>query len=313
MWHKNTTPKIRIKNVKSDISLTLFALPTMVYIFIFSYIPLVGLIIAFKDYNAIQGIFGSPWTSKFGFNHFFNFITLPNFKMILKNTLSISVVSLVVNMIFPIILALFVNEIKSTAFKNTVKTISYAPYFISTVVVVGMLFAFCDVDSGILSKIVSNIKGESVDLMSSASAFLPIYIISGLWQGLGWSSIIYIGTLANVDPCLHEAAVIDGASRMKRIWHINLPSIVPMAIVLLIMSVGSILSVGFDKAYLMRTAGNLEVSQIISTYSYEVSLFSKIPQYSYATAIGLFNSIINIILLFGANFLARKFSESSLW
>ena len=304
---KLTRPKFK------NVTLYLFLLPSVVYVFIFCYIPMGGLIIAFKDYNAIQGLFGSPWAGMGGFEHFYNFVTLPNFWQIIQNTLVISVTSIVFNTILPIILALIVNEIICKWFKNVVKTISYAPYFISTVVVVGMLFTFCDVESGIVTNIVALFGAEDVDLMNSTAAFLPLYIISGLWQGLGWWSIIYMGALANVDPALHEAAVIDGAGRLRRIWEINLPAILPMTIIMLIMSVGNMLNVGFEKVYLMKTAGNSPVSQIISTYTYEVSLMAMLPQYSFATAIGLFNSIINIILLASANFIAKHVSQTSLW
>lgn len=301
--------KVKIKNL----SLYLLMLPTVVYVILLHYLPMAGLVIAFKDYNSFQGIFGSSWASMFGFQHFYNFITMPNFWPIMANTLFLSVYSIVLNTVLPIILALFVNEIQHKWAKKTVQTISYAPYFISTVVVVGMLFSFSSIESGVFNRIIEFFGGNPSNLMESSFWFSTIYVVSGLWQGLGWWAIIYIGTLSNVDQSLHEAAVIDGANRMKRIWHINVPTILPMAIIMFIMSIGNMLNVGFEKVYLMQTSGNLTMSEIISTYVYRVSLMSKIPQYSYATAIGMFNSVINIVLLLIANAISRKAGETSLF
>lgn len=305
----NGKKKIKVKNL----SLYLLMLPTVIYVLLLHYLPMGGLIIAFKDYNSFQGIFTSPWADMFGFRHFYNFIMTPNFWQIMANTLIISVYSIVVNTVLPIVLALFINEIRLKWAKHTIQTISYAPYFISTVVVVGMLFSFSDIETGIFNRIITMFGGNPSNIMESSIWFSTIYVISGLWQGLGWWAIIYIGTLANVDQCLHEAAVIDGAGRMQRIWHINVPTILPMAIIMFIMSIGNMLNVGFEKVYLMQTNGNLTLSEIISTYVYRVSLMAKIPQYSYATAIGLFNSLINIILLIVANTISKKAGETSLW
>lgn len=310
---KNRISKKNILSGKKNLSLYLLIMPAVIYVILLHYMPIFGLFIAFKDYNSYQGIFGSPWAGMMGFEHFITFIKLPNFWLIMRNTLILSVYSIVLNTVLPIILALFINEIRSKIFKKTVQTISYAPYFISTVVVVGMLFSFCDVESGILNSIGAIFGIETINLMESAFWFPTIYVVSGLWQGLGWWAIIYIGTLANVDQSLHEAAVLDGAGRLKRIWYVNVPVILPMAIIMFIMSLGNMLSVGFEKVYLMQTSANLTTSEIISTYVYRVSLMAKIPQYSYATAIGLFNSVINIILLITANFISRKVSATSLW
>ena len=311
--------KRKIKdNVKSffkrdNIYLWLLMLPTLIYIFIFHYIPLGGLVMAFKNFNAIDGIWGSEWAGMGGFEHFWFFITLPDFWRILKNTLVLSIYSIALNTVLPIILALFINEIRSKGYKKVVQTISYAPYFVSVMVVVGMLFAFSNYDSGIINRVITALGGQRISLMESADLFPHVYVISGLWQGLGWWAIIYVGTLANVDMSLHEAAIMDGAGRLKRVWHINFPTIVPMAVIMFILSIGNMLSIGFEKVYLMQTAGNLPTSKIISTYVYEVTFSSHFPQYSYATAIGLFNSVINITLLCSANFISRKLGETSLW
>ena len=310
---KQKTKKKKFKFKKGDWSLLTFLIPTVVYVFLLHYLPMGGLVIAFKDYNPYQGIFGSPWASNYGLEHFYYFITLPNFWHIIFNTLFISLYSIIVNTIFPIILALIINEVRIKWFKKTVQTVSYAPYFISVVVLVGMLFSFTDLETGIINSIIKAFGGTPSNLMENAALFTTIYVVSGLWQGLGWWSIIYVGILASVDPELHEAAVMDGASRVKRMWHINLPAILPVAIIMLILSIGNMLTVGFEKVYLMQTSGNITASEVISTYVYRVSLSALIPQYSYATAIGLFNSIISVILLVSANKISSKLNETSLW
>ena len=306
-------PKKRSFANKIGLVLILMALPTVVYIFVFHYMPLEGLVIAFKDYNSFQGMFNSPRTSMGGFQHFYNFVTSPNFWEILKNTLVLSVLSILFNSFLPIIFALFLNEIRAKGYKKAVQLIMYAPYFISTVVLVGMLFAFFDADSGIFTNILVSLGFERQNLMENPDAFAMIYVLSGVWQGLGWWSIVYMGTLANVDPNLHDAAIIDGAGRFRRIFYINLPAIVPMAVIMFIMSIGNILNVGFEKVWLMQLSTNLSTSEIISTYVYRISFPSfGLPQFSYATAIGLFNSVINIIILWGANFISKKVSNNSL-
>lgn len=307
-------PKPRSLWSKLGMTLFLMALPTVIYVFIFHYMPLEGLIISFKDYNSFQGTWGSPWTSMGGFKHFYTFVTAPNFWTLMKNTLVLSVLSIVFNSTLPIIYALFLNEVKYKWAKKTVQIIMYAPYFISTVVMVGMLFILFRADTGAITRILMALGFDSTSAMSDPKAFVAIYIISGLWQGLGWWSIVYMGSLANVDPNLHDAAKIDGAGRFRRIFSVNFPSIVPLAIIMLIMSIGNILNVGFEKVYLMYTPGNSVSSEIISTYVYRISFPDYgMPQFSYATAIGLFNSVINIIILIAANFISKKVSDNSLW
>lgn len=307
-------PKAKSLYSKLGITLFLMTLPTIVYIFIFHYMPLEGLLISFKDYNSFQGIFGSPWTSMGGFKHFYTFVTSPNFLSILRNTLVLSLLSIVFNSILPIIYALFLNEVRNKGYKKLIQLIMYAPYFISVVVLVGMLFVFFDVDSGIFTKILVTLGFDQQNMMENPDAFAAIYVISGIWQGLGWWSIVYIGTLSNVDPNLHDAARIDGAGRFRRIFYINLPAIIPLAIIMFIMSIGNVLNVGFEKVYLMQLSTNLSKSEIISTYVYRISFPDYgLPQYSYATAIGLFNSAINIVILCIANFISKKVSHNSLW
>ena len=249
-----------------------------------------------------------------GFKHFYTFVTSPNFLSILRNTLVLSLLSIVFNSILPIIYALFLNEVRNKGYKKLIQLIMYAPYFISVVVLVGMLFVFFDVDSGIFTKILVALGFDQQNMMENPDAFAAIYVISGIWQGLGWWSIVYIGTLSNVDPNLHDAARIDGAGRFRRIFYINLPAIIPLAIIMFIMSIGNVLNVGFEKVYLMQLSTNLSKSEIISTYVYRISFPDYgLPQYSYATAIGLFNSAINIVILCIANFISKKVSHNSLW
>ncbi|MBE7087324.1 MAG: sugar ABC transporter permease [Clostridiales bacterium] len=310
----SSTKKIKTSNPwYKNWTLYLLLVPSVVYIFIFSYLPMLGSVIAFKDYNSYLGLWDSPWAGMAGFQHFVTFVKLPNFWNIIFNTLYISVYSIVLNTILPVILALFVNEIRWKTAKKTVQIISYCPYFISTVVVVGMLFSFSNLESGLFNQIVTLFGGKASNLMESEKIFPHMYVFSGLWQGLGWWSIVYFGALANVDQELHEAAVLDGAGRIQRIIHINVPTILPMVIIMFIMSIGNMLNVGFEKVYLMQTSGNLGASEIISTYVYRVSMGALVPQFSYATAISLFNSVINIILLVIANVISKKVSETSLW
>lgn len=307
-------PKPKSLFTKWQIPLFLMVLPALSYVIIFHYLPLGGLTIAFKDYNSFDGIMKSPWTNMGGFKHFYTFVTSPNFFSILRNTLVLSLASIVFNSLLPIIFALFLNEIPAKKYKRLIQTIMYAPYFISTVVLVGMLFAFFDGDSGIFTRILSVFGFQGGSLMENPDYFAAIYVISGIWQGLGWWSIIYMGTLSNVDPNLHDAAIIDGAGRLRRILYVNLPAIVPLAVTMFIMSIGNVLNVGFEKVWLMQLQTNLSKSDIISTYVYRISFPDYgMPQFSYATAIGLFNSVINIIILVIANQVSKRVSETSLW
>ncbi len=309
---------------KTNLALYGIMLPAFIYVIIFHYLPMFGLVIAFKDYSAFRGIGGSPWAGYGGMKHFFNFVTLPDFWILIKNTLLLSTISLAIGTVLPIIFALLVNEIRGKNYKRLVQTVSYAPYFISTVVVVSMMFIFGNMGDvapdgealsgqGAFNKIIGWFGAKPIAFMEKSNLFIAEYVISGVWQALGWSAIIYVGTLANVDMSQHEAAVIDGASRLQRIIHINLPTIIPIMTIQLIMNVGNILNIGFEKVYLMQTDGNLSASRIISTYVYEVSLDANRPQFSYATAIGMFNSFVSIILLIATNVVCKKVSETSLW
>ncbi|WDH84762.1 ABC transporter permease [Paenibacillus urinalis] len=288
--------------------LYLLFLPVLAYFIIFHYIPMYGVQIAFKDFIANKGIIGSPWV---GFEHFERFFDSFYFWRIIKNTLGIGIYELVVGFPIPIILALMIHELRTGKFRKFVQTVTYMPHFLSTIVMVGMIMMFLSPASGLINVVISLFGGEPISFMTEPGWFKSIYVWSGVWQTMGWSSIIYIAALAGIDPQLHEAARVDGASRLRRIWHINLPGIAPTIIVLLILNMGSILGVGFEKVFLMQNDLNMESSDVISTNVYRSGILGA--QYSFSAAVGLFNSVVNFIMLLTVNRIARKVSSSSLW
>lgn len=298
------------RKMKKSRQLYLLLLPSLIYLGVMCYAPMYGIVIAFFDYIPAVGLQGSKFI---GLDNFARFFDSYYFGMLIKNTLGISLYSLVVNTIVPIILALLINEVKNAKFKKAVQTISYAPYFVSVVVVVGMCYSFLDPDTGVINSIIEMFGGESITFMGENTWFKTVYVLSGLWQGAGWWAIIYIATLSGVDPSLHEAASIDGAGRLQRIWHINIPALVPTIVTLFIMSVGSIMSVGFEKVYLMQNQMNIQSSDIIATYAYRVGLGSATKDFGFATAVGLFNTVVNLVLLISANYVSKKTTEESLW
>lgn len=287
--------------------LYLLALPAVVYVFIFNYMPMYGVVIAFKDFRANKGILGSNWV---GLKHFVRFITYPDFWTIIWNTARISLYSFLM-FPFPVVLALMINELRKPKFKRTVQMITYAPHFISTVVVCEMLKIFLNRSNGLVNNLIELIGGERIAFLEIGSMFPGIYVWSGVWQSIGWDAIIYIAALSSVSPELVEAAIIDGAKRGHIIRHINIPTILPTIIIMLILRCGSILAVGFEKAYLLQNSLNLGYSQIIATYTYEIGLLNA--QFSYSSAIGLFNTLINVVFLIAVNAIARRTSEISLW
>lgn len=282
----------------------------MLYVIIFKYVPMYGVQIAFRDYNVFQGMLDSPWVGVKYFRQFFGSSELPK---LLGNTLTISIYGLVAGMVFPIILALVLNYVSSLRYKKVVQTITYAPYFISTTVMVSMLLSFLAWDGGPVNNLLQSMGLQRIDFLGDPKKFSHLYVWSGIWQFTGYNAIIYIATLASVDPTLHEAAVVDGATKFWRVWHIDLPSIKSTIIILMIMSLGSTLSTGFEKIYLMQNNMNIRASEVIDTYVYKIGLASPIANYSYPTAIGLFQSLVGMILIIGANILARKVGEASLW
>lgn len=298
---------IKKNKVLQNYQLYLMLLPTLIFIFIFCYIPMYGVLMAFQDYTPTAGIWGSEWI---GLEHFSRFITNFRFEEILSNTFILSFVGFLVGFPLPILLALMINALKNRRFQGVVKTVLYAPHFISVVVLVGMLHIFFG-EYGLVNSIIEAFGGENISFFLEESWFRPLFIGSGNWQDMGWSAIIYLAALAGVDPQVHEAAIVDGATRWQRILHVDLPAIFPTVSVMLILSIGSIMGVGHEKVLLMQTGANLGVSEIISTYVYKAGLIDY--DYGYAAAIGLFNSVINVVLLVFANTMAKKFSENSLW
>ena len=291
--------------------LYLFLVIPIVLVFIFNYIPMAGIQLAFKKYNMNLGIMGSPWI---GFDNFKKFFRNYQFWRLLKNTLTLSLYGMLAGFPIPIMLALLLNSMNNLKYKKFIQTVTYMPHFISTVVMVGLIIQVFNPRIGLYGIIYSAVTGNNApDILGSASAFPHIYVLSGVWQSMGWNSIIYMAALAGVDAELHEAAQMDGASKFQRILHIDLPSILPTAIMLLILNAGSIMNIGFEKAFLMQNNLNLRSSEVISTYVYKMGLESATGDYGYATAIGLFNSVINLILIVSVNAVSKKVPEQSLW
>lgn len=297
-----------IKAITNNYQLYIMVLPTLAYFIIFNYIPMYGVQIAFKDFYANLGIWGSPWVE---FKHFERFFNSFRFWMLIDNTLMLQLISLLAGFPFPIILAILLHHLPSKKYGRLVQTVTYAPHFISVVVLVGMLYTFLSPRSGIINIIRNLLDKESILYMARPEWFRPLYILSGIWQGTGWGAIIYLAALSSVSPQLHEAATVDGANKLQRIIHIDLPSIAPTIIILLILNLGKVMNVGFEKAYLMQTAMNLTKSELISTYVYKSGLLDG--QYSFSSAVGLFNSVVNFFLLITVNYISKRVSSTSLW
>jgi putative aldouronate transport system permease protein len=286
----------------------LFIAPAVAYILIFKYVPMVGAQIAFRDYSPTQGIWGSEWV---GLREFSRFINSPNFWILIRNTLSISVLFLTIGFISPITLALALNEVRTGAFKKTVQMVTYAPHFISTVVMSAMIIIFLNPRIGFIGKGVDVFTGKMTDLMGISGAFKYVYVFSDIWQHAGYAAIIYMAALSGISPALYEAAKIDGASRLQKIRHIDFPGILPTVTILLILQAGEIMNVGFEKVYLLQNPLNLPASEIIATYVYKIGIINA--SFSFGAAVGLFNSVINFALLITVNSVARRVTEHSLW
>ncbi len=298
-----------VREIRKNWGLYLLVSIPLLYLILFKYWPMYGVQIAFRNYSPARSIANSPWV---GLKYFQKFMGNYQFKRILGNTIAISLYSLL-TFPLPILLAVLLNYVTRPRFKKTVQMISYMPHFISTVVMVGIILQFLDVRSGMLNMLLTALGREPVNFMAKPAYFRTIYILSGVWQSLGYNSIIYIAALSGVSPELHEAAIVDGANILKRIWHVDLPGILPTISILLIMQCGSILSVGYEKIYLMQNSLNLSVSEIISTYVYKQGIAASMPQYSYATAIGLFVSVVNVIMLLIVNAASNRLSGNSLF
>jgi putative aldouronate transport system permease protein len=299
---------IKWKQLIRNWELYLLISPVVAYFIIFHYLPMYGVQIAFKDFSAVKGIWDSPWVGMKHLNRFFNSYY---FWRLIRNTVEIGVYQLAVGFPIPIILALMINEARAKFFKRFVQTVTYAPHFLSVVVLVGMLYIFLSPSSGILNHLLQLFNLEPIAFLSEPAWFKSIYVWSGVWQEMGWSSIIYLAALSGIDPHLHEAARVDGAGRLRRIWHINLPGIRPTIMILLILSIGSIVSVGFEKIYLMQNDMNMLSSDVIATYVYRSGILGA--QFSFSAAVGLFNAVINFVMLVVVNGIARRAGATSLW
>ncbi len=290
--------------------LHLLLLLPIAWLLLFRYFPMYGAQIAFRDYQASRGIWGSPWV---GLKYFRKFFAYYNCWPVIRNTLTLSLYHLAAGFPVPILLALLINSTRARRLGKTVQVVTYVPHFISTVVMVGIIVQFLSPDLGILARLLRAVGLGADRYLGDPRLFASIYVWSGVWQNAGWGSIVYLAALAGIDPQLHEAAIIDGASRVQRILHIDIPGILSTAVILLILSVGRVMDVGFEKVFLMQNPLNLQASEIISTYVYKVGLASQLPSYSYAAAIGLFNSLINLVLIACVNTAARRLGSTSLW
>ena len=304
------TKKKLSKRIMENWQLYILILPALVYLVIFAYGPMLGITIAFKDFKPHKGIFDSDWV---GLKHFERFFAMNKFKLAFKNTITLSLYSLIAGFPLPIVLAMLLNSCPYLRLKKTVQTVTYAPHFISMVVIVGMLRVFFSPTTGLIGHILRamGLIDGPLMVLTDPGAFAHMYVWSGVWQGMGWSSIIYLGALTGVDPSLHESAVIDGANKLQRILHIDLPAITPTIVVLLVLNCGSIMNVGFEKVFLLQNSLNLSASETIATYVYKVGIQDS--QYSFSTAINLFNSVINFVLLIIVNSISRALGETALW
>ncbi|MFC4321207.1 ABC transporter permease [Litchfieldia salsa] len=299
--------KTIVNTFKRDYQLWLLVLPAVICVIIFNYIPMYGIQLAFREYDFTAGLTGGEWV---GFKYFEQFINSHMFSDLLRNTLTLSITTIVIGFPAPIILALLINQIRWKRGKKILQTTVYLPHFISIVVLVGLLNVLLSPSTGIIGLLAKNL-GFDVNLLASTSTFVPVYVLSDIWQHVGWNSIIYLAALASVDPQLYDAAKIDGANRWQIIRNVEIPAIIPTIIILMILNMGSIISTGFEKIFLMQNSLNLPVSEVIETYVYKIGIISN--QFSYAAAIGLFNTVINFALLLTMNYIAKRTSKISLW
>ena len=301
--------KKAVRRVLSKWQLYVLLLPALIILILFSYYPIYGLLIAFKDFKARDGILRSPWATPL-FRYFNEFFSTSIATTAIKNTVVISVLSLIIGFPVPIIFALLLNQVQNKRVGRVIQTISYAPYFLSTVIIISIISMMFST-SGIVNTFLKNNGKQVIYFTSLPEWFRPLYIGSSIWQSMGFNAIIYIAALTGISPDLYEAAIVDGATRFQRVLHIDIPLIMPTVILMLILSVGNLLNVGYEKAFLMQNTMNTTVSELISTYVYKVGLQNA--QYSFATAVGLFNSVVNFILLVIVNFFSKKFSDTSVF
>ncbi len=297
-----------IKRFNDTKSLYLFIIPGIIYYVVFKYYPIYGSQIAFRDFSPFLGFWKSPWV---GLENFRRFVSSPMFYTLIRNTLSINLLNLAIGFPFPILLAVLLNQLTSKRFKRVIQTITYAPHFVSTVVLIGIMYTMLSPYSGVINIVIKSMGMEPIFFMAEKKMYVWVYVLSGIWQNCGWSAVIYIAALSAVSPELHEAAIVDGANRVDRILYVDLPCIIPTIMTMLILSAGQLLSIGFDKSYLMQNSINLDVSEVIATYTYKRGLIDG--DFSFAAAIEFFQASINFVILILVNKLSKKMSEVSLW
>lgn len=312
MFPKTTTIQVKKKSnlltrVKNDTSLYLMLLPFVVYLFIFSYKPMYGLLIAFKDYNPYEGIMASDWV---GLEHFKLFMEGPYFLRTIKNTFLLGIFTLVFSFPAPIILAIMLNEVKQKTYKSFVQTSTFLPYFISTVVICGITVNML-APNGLVNNVIDFFGFDRIYFMTKPEWFRAIYIITGIWSSCGYSAIVFMAALAGIDPCLYEACVVDGGGKFRQIWHVTLPGILPTVVTMLIIQVGGMFSIGYEKIILLYQPVTYETADVISTYMYRVGMSEG--KYDLATAVGLFNSIVSLVFVWGTNVISKRLTETSLW
>ena len=300
--------QLQKRKIKSNIPLYVLLFPSIILLIMFAYIPMFGLVIAFKDYSPANGILNSPWA---GFKYFTQFFNSVQFGTTMMNTLKISIYSILVGFPLPILLALLCNQLRAGKFKKVFQVTTYLPHFISTMVMCGMIILFLSPNSGLIANIFKSLGWTMPNLLSKPDSFAGVYVWSDVWQHIGWDSIIYLAALSAIDPTYYEAATMDGASRMQKILNIDLPLLLPTAMILLILRAGSLLSIGFEKVLLLQNPLNLSGSEVISTYVYKVGMQNF--QYSYSTAIGLFNTVVNLIILLSVNWFSKRYTKTGLF
>ena len=300
--------QLQKRKIKSNIPLYVLLFPSIILLIMFAYIPMIGLVIAFKDYSPANGIINSPWV---GFKYFTQFFNSVQFGTTMMNTLKISIYSILVGFPLPILLALLCNQLRTGKFKKVFQVTTYLPHFISTMVMCGIIILFLSPNSGLIANIFKTLGWTMPNLLSKPDSFAGVYVWSDVWQHIGWDSIIYLAALSAIDPTYYEAATMDGASRMQKILNIDLPLLLPTAMILLILRAGSLLSIGFEKVLLLQNPLNLAGSEVISTYVYKVGMLNF--QYSYSTAIGLFNTVVNLIILLSVNWFSKRYTKTGLF
>ena len=305
---KTPTKETVLGTLRRDYQLWIMIVPAIIVIFIFNYIPMYGIQLAFRDYDFSKGLTGGEWRGLFYFKQFFDSYM---FADLMKNTIFISLATILLGFPAPIILALLLNQVKWKRAKKTLQTTVYLPHFISLVVMVGLLNVLLSPNTGIIGYILTAAGLGDVNLLGSTKTFVGVYVLSDIWQHCGWNSIIYLAALSTVDPQLYDSSKIDGANRWQTIRHVDIPALIPTIVILFVLGMGNVLGTGFEKVFLMQNALNLPVSEVISTYVYKIGIISN--QFSYSAAIGLFNTVINFIFLYVVNALSRKYSDISLW